>query len=55
MPWANAPHHLILSHLIEEREHLLKMGCSLEIVSINDRVILAVQQVIDACKEFEHG
>lgn len=55
MPWANAPHHLVLTQLIEEREHLVQMGCSLEIVAVNDRIIVAVQQVIDACKEFNHG
>lgn len=55
MPWANAPHHLILTQLIEEREYLAQIGVSLEIVAINDRVIVAVQQVIDACKEFNHG
>lgn len=55
MPWANAPHHLILTQLIEEREYLVQIGVSLEILSINDRVILAVQQVIDACKEFNLG
>ena len=55
MPWANAPHHLILTQLIEEREYLIHIGSSLEIVAVNDRVILAVKQVIDACKEFNHG
>lgn len=55
MPWANAAHHLVLTQLIEEREHLVQMGCSLEIVAVNDRIIVAVQQVIDACKEFNHG
>lgn len=55
MPWADAPHHLILIQLVEEREDLVKIGASSEIVSINDRIILAVQQVIDACKEFNHG
>lgn len=55
MPWANAPHHLILEQLIQERDDLVKMGCNLEIVAVNDRTIIAVQQVIDACKEFNHG
>ena len=55
MPWANAPHHLVLEKLISERDDLITMGCSLEIVAVNDRTIIAVQQVIDACKEFNHG
>ena len=55
MPWANAPHHLVLEKLISERDDLITMGCSLEVVAVNDRTIIAVQQVIDACKEFNHG
>lgn len=55
MPWATAPHHLILDQLIKEREDLINMGCSLEVTAVNDRAIIAVQQVIDACKEFNHG
>ncbi len=55
MPWANAPHHLVLEQLIKERDDLITMGCSLEIAAVNDRTIIAVQQVIDACKEFNHG
>ena len=55
MPWANAAHHLILKQLIEEREELIKLGCSLEVVAVNDRIIIAVQQVIQACEKFNHG
>ncbi|MEN8428372.1 site-specific integrase [Acinetobacter towneri] len=55
MPWANAPHHLVLEQLIKERDDLIAMGCSLEVAAVNDRTIIAVQQVIDACKEFNHG
>lgn len=55
MPWANAPHHLVLKQLMNERDDLITMGCSLEVVAVNDRTIIAVQQVIDACKEFNHG
>lgn len=55
MPWANAPHHLVLEQLIKERDDLITMGCSLEVAAVNDRTIIAVQQVIDACQEFNHG
>ena len=55
MPWANAPHYLVLEQLIKERDDLIAMGCSLEVAAVNDRTIIAVQQVIDACKEFNHG
>lgn len=55
MPWADAPHHLILDQLIKEREELINIGCSLEVAAVNDRIIIAVQQVIDACKEYNNG
>lgn len=55
MPWAKAPHYLILEQLISERDDLITMGCSLEVAAVNDLAIIAVQQVIDACKEFNHG
>lgn len=55
MPWAKAPHYLILEQLIKERDDLITIGCSLEVASVNDRAIIAVQQVIDACMEFNHG
>ncbi|SSO19601.1 Uncharacterised protein [Acinetobacter nosocomialis] len=55
MPWAKAPHQLVLAKLIKERDDLITMGCSLEVASVNDRAIIAVQQVIDACIEFNHG
>lgn len=52
LAWSNAPHYLILDQLIKEREYLISIECSLEIAAINDRVILAVQQVIDTCEDF---
>lgn len=55
MPWAKAPHGLILEQLIKERDDLITMGCSLEVAAVNDRTIIAVQQVIDACEVFNHG
>lgn len=55
MPWAKAPHGLILEQLIKERDDLIAMGCSLEVAAVNDRAIIAVQQVIDACEVFNHG
>lgn len=55
LAWSNAPHHLILQQLIKEREYLISIECSLEVAAINDRVILAVQQVIDTCKDYNDG
>ncbi len=55
-PWAHAPHHLILEWLVEERERLkADTNGDMQIVSINDRAILAVCQVIQLCKEHNNG
>ncbi|MFA0714619.1 site-specific integrase [Vibrio splendidus] len=55
-PWANAPHHLILEWLVEERERLKSVtNGDMQIVSINDRAILAVCQVIQLCREHNNG
>ncbi|KPA52924.1 integrase [Photobacterium leiognathi subsp. mandapamensis] len=55
-PWAHAPHHLILEWLVEERERLkVDTNGDMQIVSINDRAILAVCQVIQLCGEYNNG
>ncbi|PCD86118.1 site-specific integrase [Vibrio mediterranei] len=55
-PWAHAPHHLILEWLVEERERLkVDTNGDMQIVSINDRAILAVCQVIQLCREYSNG
>lgn len=55
-PWAHAPHHLILEWLVEERERLkVDTDGDMQIVSINDRAILAVCQVIQLCREYNNG
>ncbi|MCG9664200.1 site-specific integrase [Vibrio mediterranei] len=55
-PWAHAPHHLILEWLVEERERLkIDTNGDMQIVSINDRAILAVCQVIQLCREYNNG
>ncbi|EJF4093081.1 site-specific integrase [Vibrio parahaemolyticus] len=55
-PWAHAPHHLILEWLVEERERLkADTNGDMQIVSINDRAILAVCQVIQLCREHNNG
>jgi integrase len=53
-PWKNAPHHLVLEWLMEERERLkTDVKGDMEIVSINDRIIIAVCQVIELCEEIK--
>ena len=55
MPWEDAPHHLVLEWLMEEREQLkVDTGGDMEIVAINDRAIIAVCQVIKLCEEKKH-
>jgi hypothetical protein len=54
MPWRDAPHHLILDWLITERERLKKdADGDMEVVTINDRIIVAVCQVIKTISEQE--
>jgi integrase len=51
-PWKDAPHHLVLEWLMEERERLkTDVKGDMEIVSINDPIIIAVCQVIERCEE----
>lgn len=55
-PWVNAPHHLVLEWLMEERERSkMTTNNDLAIVTINDRAIVAVCQVIKLCEEAIHG
>ncbi|EGR7966465.1 site-specific integrase [Vibrio aestuarianus subsp. francensis] len=55
-PWAHAPHYLVLQWLLEERERLKDdTNGDMQIVSINDRAILAVCQVIKLCQEYNNG
>lgn len=50
-PWRDAPHHLVLSWLIEERERLSNTIDDAKVAAINDSAILAVAQVIKICEE----
>jgi integrase len=54
-PWAGAPHHLVLEWLMEEREQLKGYTDNdMAVVSINDRAIIAVCQVIKLCEEYNN-
>lgn len=48
-PWLDGPHEQVLEHLLAERERL-REACDARIASINDRVILAVAEVIQCCE-----
>lgn len=47
--WTDGPHEAVLLHLIKERVRLLKVT-DYRIASINDKTILAVAQVVLACR-----
>ncbi|OOZ39823.1 hypothetical protein BOW53_10210 [Solemya pervernicosa gill symbiont] len=49
--WRDAPHHLILKWLLDERERIVEETNDLEIAAINDRAIYAVTQVMKRCDE----
>jgi integrase len=51
MPWQDAPHHLILKDLVKERDRISKETGDLAIAAINDRVIIAVIQVMNQCAD----
>lgn len=57
-PWLDGPHEDILDSLIRERNNILEQTNDLKIASINDRLILAVSDVVNRCKvmkELENG
>lgn len=50
-PWLNAPHEDVLTHLLRERERIMQVTGDKRIASVNDRLILAVTEVIQRCEE----
>ena len=58
-PWLDGPHEEVLDRLVEERDRVRDNCDDLKIASINDRLILAVSDVINRCKqakgEFTNG
>jgi hypothetical protein len=51
--WHDAPHHLVLKWLLDERERIKQETNDLGIAAINDRAIYAVTQVMCVCKEMQ--
>ena len=49
-PWKNAPHQIVLDWLIQDRARILNSTGDNAMAAINDRVIVAVGQVIDICR-----
>jgi len=49
-PWLDGPHESVRDYLLERRAHLLETA-SAQIAQINDRRLLAVEQVIQLCAQ----
>jgi hypothetical protein len=49
-PWLDGPHESVRDYLLKRRAHLLQTA-STQIAEINDRRILAVEQVIQLCAQ----
>jgi integrase len=49
-PWLDAPHESILEDLLEKRKEILSVTKDIKMASINDRLILAVSDVILRCE-----
>lgn len=48
-PWLNGPHEAVLDGLINERDRVLEQTEDRKIASVNDRLILAVSDVVSRC------
>lgn len=57
-PWLDGPHEAVLDRLVQERDSVLEQTEDRKIASINDRLILAVSDVVNRCgalkKEVSH-
>lgn len=57
-PWLDGPHEAVLECLILERDSVLEQTADKKIASVNDRLILAVSDVVNRCsamkKEVSH-
>ncbi|NNA26928.1 site-specific integrase [Pseudomonas lundensis] len=49
-PWLDGPHEFVLDQLIGERDNVFASTGDLKIASVNDRLILAVSDVVARCK-----
>ncbi|WP_413792888.1 MULTISPECIES: site-specific integrase [unclassified Pseudomonas] len=49
-PWLDGPHEYVLDQLISERDDVYEDTGDLKIASVNDRLILAVSDVVARCK-----
>lgn len=54
-PWLDGPHEEVLDGLIKERDSVVALTNDLKIASVNDRLILAVSDVVNRCKAMKGG
>lgn len=52
-PWLDGAHEGILDHLLQERDRILDLTDDRKIASVNDRLILAVSDVVVRCKNMK--
>lgn len=52
-PWLNGPHEAVLYGLINERNSVLEQTGDRKIASVNDRLILAVSDVVGRCNSMK--
>lgn len=52
-PWLDGPHETVLDGLINERDSVFEQTGDLKIASVNDRLILAVSDVVSRCKSLK--
>ena len=50
-PWRDAPHHEVRDEILSERKRQKEAGVSVHVIQATDRLLLAVEQVIQMCGE----
>lgn len=50
-PWIDGPHESFLDQLIEERDLVMEQTGDIKVAAVNDRLILAVSDVVDRCRK----
>lgn len=52
-PWLDGPHESVLDGLLQERNRIYDLTSDLKVASINDRLVLAVSDVIMRCRDIK--
>ena len=50
-PWLDAPHEQVLDRLVRERDRMKDVTGDMRIASVNDRLIIAVAEVVQRCEQ----